>query len=94
MSPWQFHRTGCLLAEEPVNMTVRRLRLQSAAIQASNRQLLPTDVSVEEFKKMMLQPCVQPEVPAYPIEIQPFASISLVDLPHHVRRRISRFSAV
>lgn len=121
MSPWHFHRTYRLLAAEPVNMTVRRLRLQSAASQLlrselsllqiarqlrygsaealsrafrkqygvspqqyrqEHRQLPGFDASVEEFKNMMLQPSAQPDVQAYPIEIQNFAEVSLIGLPH------------
>ncbi|OBP13200.1 hypothetical protein A5320_19295 [Rheinheimera sp. SA_1] len=121
MSPWHFHRTYRLLAEEPVNMTVRRLRLQSAAGQLlrselsllqiarqlryssaealsrafrkqygvspqlykqQHRHQLTADASVEEFKNMMLQPSAQPDLQAYPIEIQPFDTISLIGLPH------------
>ena len=121
MSPWHFHRIYRLLAEEPVNMTVRRLRLQSAASQLlrselsllqiarqlryssaealsrafrkqygvspqqykqQHRQQLTTAASVKDFKNMMLQPSAQPAIQAYPIEIQPFASVSLVGLPH------------
>jgi AraC family transcriptional regulator len=121
MSPWHFHRTYRLLAEEPVNMTVRRLRLQSAAGQLlrselsllqiarqlryssaealsrafrkqygvspqlykqQHRHQLTADASVEEFKNMMLQPSAQPDLQAYPIEIQPFDTTSLIGLPH------------
>lgn len=121
MSPWHFHRTYRLLAEEPVNMTVRRLRLQSAAGQLlrselsllqiarqlryssaealsrafrkqygvspqlykqQHRHQLTADASVEEFKNMMLQPSAQPDLQAYPIEIQPFDNLSLIGLPH------------
>ena len=121
MSPWHFHRIYRLLAEEPVNMTVRRLRLQSAAGQLlrselsllqiarqlryssaealsrafrkqygvspqlykqQHRHQLTADASVEEFKNMMLQPSAQPDLQAYPIEIQAFDGLSLIGLPH------------
>lgn len=46
MSPYHFHRTYRLLAEEPVNTTVRRLRLQQAA-----GQLLRSDLTLSQIAK-------------------------------------------
>ena len=48
MSPWHFHRIYRLLAEEPVNMTVRRLRLQSAA-----GQLLRSELSLLQIARQL-----------------------------------------
>jgi AraC family transcriptional regulator len=48
MSPYHFHRTYRLLAEEPVNMTVRRLRLQSAA-----GQLLRSELSLLQIARQL-----------------------------------------
>lgn len=48
MSPYHFHRTYRLLAAEPVNMTVRRLRLQAAA-----GHLLRSDHSLQQIAQQL-----------------------------------------
>ena len=55
---------------------------QQYRLEFRQQQRLPTATNVEEFKNMMLQPNAQPDIQAYPIEIQPFTQVSVVGLPH------------
>ncbi len=48
MSPYHFHRIYRLLAQEPVNATVRRMRLHAAAT-----DLIRTDLSLTEIAKRL-----------------------------------------